>query len=157
MPGLNERYKMKTIKGNWLEKSDEVKAAEQGVFVFINSNVSKWGGESPDDVSALLAVLEQYPLDATFENYGNFITHNPCVGVSNPRFDYHNGRKEPQWIDGPRIFGVDGVAYFNGNFLTLSHVFSIYTNDAATIGTLTSAIRANQQRPDYLAQKRAAA
>lgn len=38
---------------------------------------------------------------------------------------------------------------FFGNFVTISHVFNIDTNDPDTIASLTEAIKANLQRPDY--------
>ena len=148
---------MKIIKGEWLNCADQIKSAQYETFIFINNNGSKWAGESPDDVADLLAVLEQHTLDATFENCGNFITQNPCMGVINPLFNYQEGRNEPQWIDGPRLFDVVCITQFGGNFLTLSHCFSIYTNDLETISKLTKAIQDNQQRPDYLSQKQAAA
>lgn len=139
------------IKGNWSDKGEEIKAAQAGPFIFIESNGSEWAGEQPDDVAQLLESLAEYPLDPTFEKYGNFITLDPCTGVRNP--DYRKVEGAEEWIDGPRIFDVDGVAQFFGNFFGLSNVFSIYTNDAETIEKLTSAIRANQQSEDYLAAK----
>jgi hypothetical protein len=137
------------IKGIW--NYAEIKAAQFGSFVFINSNGSKWEDEAPDDVHALIDALGKFPLDPTFEKYGNFISTNPCSGVRNPEFRKTEGAEE--WIDGPRIFDVDGVVHFHGNFSGLSNVFSIYTNDAGTIQALTDAIRANQQRADYLEDK----
>lgn len=139
------------IKGNWLEKDAEVRAAQSGIFIFINNNGSRWGGEEPGDIAELLEAMGTTPLDPDFENYGNFITQDPCVGVSNP--DYRKVEGADEWIDGPRIFDVDGVVYFSGNFLCLSCAFSIYTNDIETIAKLTDAIRTNQQRDDYLSAR----
>lgn len=55
----------------------------------IISNGSKWAGEQPDSIEQLIKVLEQYPLDPTFEKYGNFIVSNPnkidCIGVDSPK------------------------------------------------------------------------
>lgn len=135
------------IKGSWLDKESEVRAAQSGPFIFINSN----GSGRIGDIAELLDALNSTALDPRFEQYGNFITANPCIGVHNP--DYREVEGAEQWIDGPRIFDVDGVVYFHGNFYGLSHVFSIYTNDADTIQKLTDAIRANQQSGDYLAAK----
>ena len=67
-----------------------------------------------------MEILANQPLDSTFERFGNFVL--PEEG---------------------------GITQFWGNFRHLSHVFSICTDDAALIATLTAAIRANQQRPDY--------
>lgn len=143
---------MQIIKGDWCDKSEEVARAQSGPFIFVNSNGSKWAGQEPDSVKELLDVLELEPLDRSFERYGNFITLNPCEGVRNPDWCYGSPSGVEPWIDGKRIFAVDGVAHFFGNFFKLSHVFSIYTNDADTISKLTKAIRANQLRRDYLSQ-----
>lgn len=88
----------------------------------INSNGSKWAGQAPDTIEQLLDVLNNYALDRRFEEGGNFIMD-----------------REP------------GVRFW-GNFLKLSHVFSIDTDEPQTIERLTKAIRENQKRPDYLAQ-----
>lgn len=135
------------IKGNWNEKDAEVRAAQSGPFVFISSN----GSGRLGDVAQLLEDLAEYPLDPTFEKYGDFITLNPCEGVRNLEYRKVEGANE--WIDGPRIFNVDGVVHFFGNFFGLSHAFSIDTNDAETINELTEAIRANQRREDYISAK----
>ncbi len=92
----------------------------------IESNGSKWLGQAPDPISVLIEVLGKHPLDRSFEAYGNFI-------------------REPDTAH-------DATGFF-GNFLTLSHVFNIRTDDTAVIDALTHAIRANQQRPDYLRQQ----
>lgn len=91
-------------------------------MLVIHSNGSKWAGEMPDSIEMLCEVLQQHPLDRTFEGYGNFY-----------EFD-------------------KGIAYFFGNFFTLSHVFQIETDDAQTIARLTGLIDENRKRPDYLAQ-----
>jgi len=84
-------------------------------------------------IEALFARLESDVLDRSFERYGNFIEPDPV-----------NMKGEP--------LGAAGSVSFWGNFLTYSHVFSVITNDADLIKRLTAAIRANQQRSDYLAQ-----
>lgn len=96
----------------------------------IISNGSKWAGEPVDPVEKLLAVLQEHPLDRLFESYGNYIF------------------KDDDGIPG-------GTTRFWGNFLSISHVFQIDTNDLDVIARLTTAIRANQQRPDFLAQPNA--
>lgn len=97
----------------------------------INSNGSKWYGQEPDTIEDLLQALEKYPLDRRFEAYGNFIM------------------REPEMVDGSRM---TGLTRFWGNFYTASHVFCIDTDEPEVIEKLTKAIRANQQRPDYLSQ-----
>lgn len=87
----------------------------------------------PDSIEALFARLETDPLDRTFEAYGNFIIADPV-----------NMRGEP-------MLPAGGVSFF-GNFHTYSHVFNIDATDADLIARLTTAIRKNQQRADYLSQ-----
>ncbi len=89
----------------------------------INSNGSKWAGESPDSIAALIERLKQYPLAKWFQDFGNFI-----------------------------IKGESGLVTFFGNFSTVSAVFNIDTDDEATIEKLWVAIRLNQLRPDYISQ-----
>jgi hypothetical protein len=103
-------------------------------MIDIISNGSHWYSEKPDTIDALLAVLADEPLDRTFERYGNF---------ANP---------DPQWIKGNPYPGLKVTVFF-GNFYTVSHAFTIYTDDPETIAKLTATIRANQQRADYLSQK----
>lgn len=142
------RPQARLIKGNWPDSYSELMTVQHAPFVYIQSNGSHFAGTPPDDIDELLAVLAKEPLDPCFEHYGNFWTVDPCEGVRNPNWNYQH-ENEPQWIDGPRIFAADGVVSFFGNFLNLSHVFGIYTNDPDTIRGLMGAIRANQQRPDY--------
>ena len=85
----------------------------------IQSNGSRWAGQAPASVDELLDVLARETLDPRFEKYGNFILRD------------------------------ETPLRFWGNFLSVSHVFSIDTDDAALIERLTAAIRANQQRPAY--------
>ncbi len=88
----------------------------------ITANGSKWAFAAPDTINDLLKVMASGPLDRSFEAYGNFIY---------PGFE---------------------ATQFMGNFLTVSHVFNIETDEPDVIEKLTAAIRENQQRPDYLAQ-----
>jgi len=87
----------------------------------ITSNGSKWYGEEPDSIETLLEVLKENMLDPRFSEYGNFI-----------------------------IADVGSVRFF-GNFLNLSHVFDIRTDDPGVIAKLTRAIRENLRRDDYRA------
>ena len=103
-------------------------------MIKIISNGSKWHGQAPDDLAELFRTLLDYPLDRTFERYGDF------VGV------------EPELMGGGRL---DGKVRFFGNFATVSHVFNVEMDlreDAATIADLTAAIEANKRRADYLSQ-----
>jgi hypothetical protein len=106
-------------------------------MIQILSNGSKWYGQEPDSINQLLEVLKNEPLDRRFEKYGNFIyiiresdTIDPCTCPK-------------EWI---------GSTMFSGNFLTISHVFRILTDEQEIINKLTIAIRENQQRQDYLNQ-----
>lgn len=85
-------------------------------------------------IDTLLEMLAAYPLDRSFERFGNFIT---------PEARDMRG----EWLD-----GVEGATAFFGNFFTYSHVFRITTNDPAVIERLSSAIAANRARADYQAQ-----
>jgi hypothetical protein len=144
---------MKIIKGEWNEKSEELtQEVINQPFAFINSNGSKWAGENPDDIEKLLECLHEHTLDPDFEKYGNFITANPCRAAHNPKWTGFDN-KEPQWIDGDRLFETEGVVQFWGNFFDVSHCFCIYTNDKDTIYLLTDAIRHNQSLHDYLIAK----
>jgi hypothetical protein len=133
------------IKG-W-DKWDDAQAAQHEPFIFIQSNGSKWAGDEEDDIPELLDVLSKYALN--FDMFdGEFYSADPCHGVSNPKYCMWEGRdqKEPAYIDGPRMYQCDGVYRFHGNFLELSHVFSIDTNDKETIASLVQAIDANKAR-----------
>lgn len=90
----------------------------------IASNGSRWYGEEVGPVDQLLAALAEHPLARRFEVYGNFI------------FPHEEAGRVEFW----------------GNFYAISHVFHVITRDASLIERLTKAIRANQERPDYLAQ-----
>lgn len=135
------------IKGCPRDKWDEVQAIQHEPFVYIMGNGSKWYGEEEDDLDELFKVLADTPLDPRWEDH---ITIDPCEGVQNPHWAWGNG--EPQWIDGPRMYAVH-VVRFQGNFLEVSHGFTIDTNVPEIIERLTAAIRANQQTEAYLRYK----
>ena len=94
----------------------------------INSNGSKWAGQAPDSIEKLLDVLAFDVLDRRFENEdgGDVFISKRCE--------------------------VTEIVHFRGNFFRLSHVFGIDTDEPDVIDSLTAAIRANQQRADYLEQ-----
>ena len=148
---MNSTADMTIIKGDWCDRSNEVDKAQYGPFLYINGNGSHWAGSEESDLVDLYARLDSTELDPRWEAYGNFITVNPCQGVRNPNYCAWGGEEseEPEWIDGPRLFAVEPVVYFNGNFFQWSHGFSIYTNVPDIIGTLTAKIRANQHTTAY--------
>ena len=96
-------------------------------YVEIISNGSHCYGEPPDSIERLLEVLEDHPLDPRFERLGGFIRPT-----------------------GEKLSSCISIGYdFFGNFLTVSHVFHIVTNDAGTIDKLVAAIQGNQQKLAY--------
>lgn len=127
----------RVIKGCPRDKWEEVQAIQHEPFVYIMGNGSKWAGEEEDDIDKLLEVLAKYRLD---DRLGpEFYTVNVCRGVRNPDA---NGTR--QWIDGPRLYECEGVYRFCGNFLEISHGFSIDTNHMPTIDALVTALEANR-------------
>lgn len=135
------------VIGTPRDKWEEVQKIQNEPFIFIQSNGSRWAGEEAAPIAELLHMLATHTLDPVFEDYGNFFSVNPCVGVRNPDWNYSNN--EPEWIDGGRLYSCDGVYRFSGNFYDCSHVFNIDTNDAETISALTAAIRKNQASENY--------
>jgi hypothetical protein len=107
--------------------------AEGGVMTTtIHSNGSKWAGEAPDSIEKLLEVLGTHVLDRRFEG------PEPTTFVEVSKV----GEK----------WAVPGTTRFFGNFLELSHVFSIDTDESYVIAKLKAAIEINMARADYLAQ-----
>ena len=84
-------------------------------MIEIKSNGSKWHGQPPDTIETLLEVLSEEPLNPVFEEYG-----------------------------GAFIEDWGAIKHFHGNFLKLSHVFDIRTDDPAIISKLTEAITKNR-------------
>ena len=89
----------------------------------VYSNGNKLHGPRLDTLPELIAVLAEHPLDRTFELYGNFV------------YQSENGK----W-------------WAFGNFFDLSHVFRIEADSREELAEIEAAVRANQQRADYLAQ-----
>jgi len=135
---------MIVIKGDWRTKSDEVFKAQYSDFVFINCDC---------DIEPLIELLKTQPLDPSYERFGNFIKNDPCIGVTNPKWNYAT-KAEPQWIDGRRIFDVNGVVLIHGRFFRYSYCFCIYTNNMVLIKRLTDSIRNNQKSKEYLNLKK---
>jgi len=97
----------------------------------IQSNGSKWNGQEPDSINELIQVLNNYSLDPTFEDYGNFVNNNP------------------EWLKKEATEKYQGCTKFFGNFSPISHVFNIITDDAEIIEALTEAINNNKSTEDY--------
>ena len=129
----------KIIKGCPRDKWEEVQAIQDEPFIYIQSNGSKWMGEEADDIDGLVVMLEKYALDPSFDT---FWCVDPCRGVKDPN-------RRGSFIDGERLYRVDGVYDFFGNFLEYSHVFSISTNHKPTIELLTRLIDANVKSEPY--------
>lgn len=109
----------------------------------ILSNGSKWADEEPDSVETLLEVLKSTPLarsQSPFIDPTPVWTHQGFHAVDGYCYVASASQPEP------------GQVHFSGNFWSLSHVFSIYTDDPAIIARLTETIKENMQRPDYLSQ-----
>lgn len=100
------------------------------------SNGSKYAGQDPDPIGALLDVLGREPLDPDFERYGDFVM-----------------RVEPHIAE---HYGVDHrrAVHVWGNFFQLSHSFSIFTDDEALVAQLVDAVRANKATDAYAEAKR---
>ena len=96
----------------------------------IQSNGSKWAGESPDPIETLLGRLAdpEYILNPVFERYGNFA---------------ENVEHEEQ----------GGFVLFHGNFLTHSAVFSILSNDPGVCGKLFAALKEHKSSQRYLSAR----
>lgn len=99
----------------------------------INYNGSKWAGEEPDSIATLLDVLASEVLNRLFECS---VGGNPFISKS---------EVDAKWAP-------PGTTRFHGNFLNLSHVFSIDTDEPELVAELTAAIEANMARPGYAAQ-----
>lgn len=119
-------------------------------WTHIDSNGSKWAGESPDTIDQLIARLQSETLDPTFEEFGNFVS--PARKATRINDESTNWRDK--YVDAGPIYPEHPDAlHFWGNFLTYSHVFSIYTDDPDVIERLTAAIRANQATEAYQTAK----
>ena len=125
------------IKGAPSEHWETVQESQHRPFLYIVSNGSKWAGEEPDDLDDLLLMLGSHPLREERGDHGEV---DPCEGIRN---DDRKTPNAPRWVNGPRLFAVDGVRHYSGNFEDISHVFSLYTNDRDTIATLDAALAKN--------------
>ncbi len=85
----------------------------------IHSNGSKWAGQAPDPIELLEERLRTETLDPTFEDYGCFVSER------------------------------EGMTRFWGNFLTVSAVFQIDTDEPELIDRLSGLIEANRAMEQY--------
>jgi hypothetical protein len=135
------------IKGCLRDHWEEVQAIQNIPFIYIISNGSKWAGDEEDDIEKLYQMLEDYSLDV--HNQGSltsdFWTDNPCEGIRNWE-DKEIYGVVPKWVDGDRLYGVEGVTRFTGNFLYYSHVFWIDTNHVPSIQKLKKLISKNLEK-----------
>jgi len=97
----------------------------------INSNGSKWNGQEPDTIEDLIKVLNTYPLDPTFEDYGNFVNNSPV------------------WLKKEATEKYQGCSQISGNFSAVSHVFNIITDEPEVIQVLTEAVNKNKLTEEY--------
>jgi CRISPR/Cas system Type II protein with McrA/HNH and RuvC-like nuclease domain len=102
----------------------------------ILTNGSKWGGEAPSAVQALIDVLAKEVLDPCFEE---FHCYRPVV------FSPIKGQGSNDSITRP----WRGAAAFSGNFITVSHSFYIITKDEDVVKALTEAIEKNMATDEY--------
>ena len=101
----------------------------------IHSNGSKWIGESLDSIDQLIEVLASHTLDPKFEQYGCFVQTD----------------NEISWPDGSPDHWTPAMYQFFGNFLELSHVFRIDSDDPDVKRRLCAAIHDNRQTDAYKA------
>ena len=99
-------------------------------FTIIHSNGSKWFGEKPDSIEKLLEVLSEKTLA------WHIIEKDPKK-VINPAKGILMATDQPMYPN-------QNVTCFFGNFIDLSHVFNIDTNDEDVVKKLTAAIKKNK-------------
>ncbi len=119
------------------EKISVLLHGDQQPQIIITQNGSRWAGEAPADLAALLEMLASYTLDPRFEEYGNFIDERAI-----------------SCRDEQPLYPV-GYVKFWGYFFTISHGFEVITNDPQVVAEITAAIRANQAAPAYADAKKA--
>ena len=100
-------------------------------MLIINSNGSKWFEQPSDSIDNLKEVLKYYALDPKFEKHGNFVNRNP------------------QWVTEDLKEKYKGCSTIFGNFLEISHIFSIITNDEKLLAEIEELVNENKKRPEY--------
>lgn len=84
-----------------------------------------------DAIESILNDLEHYTLDPRFEEYGNFVNHNP------------------QWIKPESYETYRGCTMIFGNFYSYSHAFRLITDDENIINQIEVAVNKNKQTKAY--------
>lgn len=97
-------------------------------MIYIQSNGSKWYGQEPDTVETLVEVLKNHQLDT--DRFKQFYTLTTPAYFLRPNECQH----------------LIGTTHFRGNFVDVSHVFSIYTDEPEVIKVLTKAIKGNLKK-----------
>ena len=92
----------------------------------INSNGSKWAGESPDSINKLIEVLKIETIEERF--FHKYRTNKNSI------------KKNPIYLNFCPIKKTKEGFRFFGNFEKLSHVFDIETNDPKVIKKLSQVI-----------------
>ena len=107
------------------------------------ANGSKWAGDTEDPIEVLFERLLKHVLDPRWEEC--FI-HRAYGAIEGGR----DASGRMTFVDtGPIYPDAPGALRFCGNFLEVSAVFTIDTDEPETIERLTSLIRQNQARPEY--------
>jgi len=105
----------------------------------IESNGSKWAGESPNPIEKLYANLQKYTLNPIYEDM-----------LIDKLSDIDEGLNDNGWLNGKRPEKYQGFTYdFSGNFYRLSANFKVVTCDPVVISTLIDLIKRNTATNDY--------
>jgi len=104
-------------------------------MLFVNYKGSMSFEEQLATIEELKEILKNNTLDPVFEQYGNFVD------------------RAPKWDNPESSKQFKGCASIFGNFLTLSHVFHIITDDEQIIGEIEALVAENKKRPEYQAAK----
>lgn len=104
----------------------------------IQSNGSRWAGESPATLAELLEVMGRHQLDPSFNNC-ECLAHRagPNIGTWDKAVYPDLGPIYPDHPDTVRFWG---------NFFDVSHVFSIDTDDPEVMVALRKAIANNRAK-----------
>lgn len=104
----------------------------------IISNGSKWFGEAPDTINDLIKVMGEHTLDPIYEKSGGIINAHP------------------HWCSEKSAKKYNGCTIFSGNFIDISHVFYIVTDEQPVIAQLSKVILTNINSAAYKEAKIAA-
>ena len=149
------------IEGCPRDKWHDVEAIQTSPFIWVQHCGSHCAGAAQNSVADLLRMLFTHKLRkykprpiyrAAIAEECDFYCVDPCRGIRNPDFQpwVDNPNTTPQFIDGERLYHVNGVVRFYGNFENYSFGFGIDTNDESTKAALITAIRWNLTNWDTL-------